>query len=158
MKGSIFDLVMIIPIIFAIGITVIFSHYILTEWDAQYDQPRSETFNQTITRGKEALATFDYSIVFVAVSLSLIVVIFSFLVNSHPIFFVFSFLALSIFVVLSVLFSNIFGEIIAQSMLVPSANQFPILVLFLQNLPKISLLMGALIAIAMYAKGSKSPI
>ena len=153
MKGSVLDLFFIIPLIFVIAIIVILSAYTLDVFDQHFDKERPEAFNTTITNTKTALGTFDYMYVFILVGLSAAVMVGAFLVRTHPIFFIFSFFMLAILIIVSAVFSDIFGQIIQTSTLVSTANQYPLIVLTMKYLPKVVLGIGTLLAIVLYAKG-----
>lgn len=153
MKGSMLDLVVIIPVVFAVAVAVLFSSYILGEIDSQFDQVRTETFNDTMDDAQTTLLNFDYSMIFLVVGLCVAVVIGAFMINTHPIFFFFSFLMLVIFEILSVVFSNLFGEIIKDTNMATTAANFPLISGLMENLPLFTLLFGAMIAIAMYTRG-----
>jgi len=155
MKGSILDLIVIIPIIVVIAISVIFSSFILNEIDDRFDKGRTEVFNSTMDDAKTTLLNFDYSMIFLMVGLCAAVIIGAFMVNTHPIFFFFTFLLLGIFEILSMVMSNLFGEIIKDANLAPTAASFPLMTGLIENLPLFTLLFGALIAIAMYTRGDR---
>ena len=153
MKGSMLDLFFIIPLIFIIAIIVIFSAYTLNTFDQHFDKERPEAFNATINNTKTALGTFDYMYMFILIGLTAAVLVGAFLVRTHPVFFIFSFFMLAILIILSGIFSDIFGKMMETSTLVSTANQYPLIVLTMKYLPKVVLGIGALVAIVLYAKG-----
>lgn len=153
MKGSILDLFFIIPLVFMIAVIVIISAYMLDVFDQNFDKARPEAFNTTIDNTRIALGTFDYMYIFIVVGLSTSVMVGAFLVRTHPVFFIFSFFTLALLITLSGILSDIFDQLIQVTEFTSVANQFPIIVLTMRYLPKFSLGIGALIAIALYAKG-----
>lgn len=150
MKGSMLDIPIIIAVLAGGIIAVILGAYVLGEFSSAW------TFGgdtQTILdAGINAFNVFDYMIVFFAVGVSLFSVASAFFIRTHPIFFIFSVVLLGIVIMFSAQVSNALDIFLTVPLLAATVNDFPLTLTLARNLPFFSLIVGIMIAIAMYGK------
>lgn len=99
--------------------------------------------------------TLDYGIIILLISLTIALVITSFLIPSHPIFLAVNVLGVFILVLISMALSNVFGEIVAgegADTFGGIANQYPITLYVIQYLPYLSVLIITIATIVMFSK------
>lgn len=154
-KGSILDIIVGVVLIIAVSIAVLFSHFLIVEFNQNYSGPRHSGFNQTMEEGKQAVEMFDYGIVFVLGGLMLATIILAFYIPTHPVMFAFSLIVLIIALLITGIYSNLFIKIATTSQLRSTTNQFPILYHMIENLPVIVLGYGIILTIVMYTAGEK---
>jgi glucan phosphoethanolaminetransferase (alkaline phosphatase superfamily) len=106
----------------------------------------------TLDKAQQALGVFDVGIVFVNASFYLASFIFVYQIRSNPIYFVPSFIFLTISVWLSAEIANMYNLIANVSVMQSAANAFPTLNLFYTNLPLITAVLGFGVLIMLYGK------
>jgi ABC-type bacteriocin/lantibiotic exporter with double-glycine peptidase domain len=152
-KGSILDLagVLLIVVGLVIGGFLAFKFY--SEFKEKYSQMPLSTTEQTIlNKGTAVYNVLLNSIPFIVIGSGIGAIILAFLIPSHPIFLPVSILALAIFIILSVVFSNFVWEFLNSQQIVGMANQYPLLVNVVQYLPYIIAVFGIVLIIVMYSK------
>lgn len=162
MRGSILDLPLIIIGVFMIGIIVLISGVVIDEFQnqtADFATSSNNTFDQDIiNKGRDALSTFDYAIMFIVMALGLATIIFGYFIQTHPIFFAFSLILLILFVIIAVFFTNAFGEFIKVDPISTQIDNFPLMNDVMNNLPLLITGIGILVLIAMYAKSPRGEV
>lgn len=149
-KGSVTDIIFISIFLTVFGVVVIFSYYILNQFIGI-------GLNDTILNNTgNGLKLFNYGFLVLTFASGVASIIGAFMLDSHPVFFViFTFIFL-VFLVISVVLSNVFDEIITQTQLVGSASVFDKIVLVLRNLPLVVTVWFVLVTLALYGKMSGS--
>jgi len=157
MKGSILDVLIlgIALFILAVGIAVaaIVASSVKTASAATLS---SEAAQNALQQGINAVGTFNYGFVIVAVGLGLSSVILAILVPSHPIFMVVSIICLMIYMVVLPALSNAFGLLQENPNFVSVSSDFLLMNAIMNNLPLFGLVFGVLIIIAMYTRYQSS--
>ena len=149
MKGNILDIPIILIVLFVFAIVVLTSFTILDK----FGTIAGDNINQTyITQGENALRGFDAGFLLLVIGFFIGTIISAFFINSHPVFFIISFLGLIIMVTISTVFTNAFIEIASTPGLVDTGNQFPITVAVFQNWPILVTLLGGIILIVLFIK------
>lgn len=142
MKGSILDTFMIPILIFVFFVSCVVAFIIISHFNA------SGLITIDYFPGAEV---FDYGAAFLLIGLGSATVISAFFIKSHPIFFAISIVMFMVVLAISPVMSNVFMTFATNSEIVTYANQFPIMIHILANLPTITLVFGALIIVALYA-------
>lgn len=149
-KGSLNDIPFIIAVLFIFGVTVLISVKVLGAWQSAYAW--EGVSQEVIQDGMNAMYVFDYMFVFLAVGLSMASLIGAFMIKSHPIFYIFSTVVLSLYIIVSAAMTNAFDKLAAADGIAAIANDFPMMVTFVRNFPIFFLVSGIVIAIVMYGK------
>ena len=150
MKGSLFDMVIVMVVILITAITVILSSKILTGIQTV---TTNETLNQTIlNQGATALHAYDYGILFFVVAGFLSVVILAFMLRSHPAFLPVGIFVMVLLILLAAIVGNVYSVFVEQAEIVSTASSYPVTTQIFQNLPTIVLIFGAVIMIVIYSK------
>ena len=105
-----------------------------------------------IQKGQTLANIFVNAIPFAILTSGIGAIILAFLIPSHPIFLPVSIIMLTIFIVLSTIFSNFLWEFLNASPLVSIANQYPLVVNIVRYLPYIIGIIGTILIIVMYSK------
>lgn len=147
---SLTDIPTILAILFVLSISIFATVKILNEFDDSWTY--GGVGQEILDKGQEAMYTFDYMFVFLAIGLSLASLIGAFMIRSHPIFYVFSTLLLGIMVIVSAQITNAFDKFATSSAFSSIANSFPMMVTFVRNFPLFILVSGVLIAVVMYGR------
>ncbi len=154
MKGSILDLVFVMCILLCMSVSVFIGFTILNQFDTAgvFDSygPEAEA---VIDEGMQAMGVFDEGFMFVAIGLSVVVIIFAFMINTHPALFVFTWGALVLVIFISAILGNVFYEVAHNASFAGALAEYDMIVFFFANIPTFALLIGAVIAIAMHAIG-----
>lgn len=147
-KGTVFDLIPYIIILFASAIIIFVMYYLLkrfllagTMFDTYY-----------FMKGLEALRVFNYAFLFVMVGIAIVMIMLAYSLRTSPAFYIFSFISLIVLILVAVLISNTFWKFVTTSPFSSIASDFPIIVTIMRDLPKIIGIMGFLIMIVLYAK------
>lgn len=141
-------------LLFVIALSWLTISYIQSEIndDIQLDdtlRTENKQLNQDLT--DRAPNVFDGLILFFLIIFWILVLVASYMIDTHPAFFIVSFLLL-IFVFITVVFmANAFNEIFTQDLLGLSAS-FPLTFFIFNNLLVISIVMGLTVLFIMYAK------
>lgn len=162
-KGQIFQVVFVMSVIFfAVLMFMIFSYVTNLFFGAVVTgQVTSDATTQAqieMVAGQYSTLshTLDYGIVILLISLTIGLIITSFLIPSHPIFLAVNVLGIFILVLICMALSNAYGEIItgegADAGFASMADQYPISVYVMQYLPYISVVIVGITTIVMFAK------
>lgn len=144
------DLIIILPIILAIGITVVASQKVLNEFD---NVNEDVGINQDyVDAGNTALGVFGFGIVATTTFFYLSAIILAFRIRASPIFIVPSFILGVISLILSAEFANMWWKFANMTGLSAAANSFPLMVSMFKNLPFIAAGFWILLMITMYGK------
>jgi len=163
--GSIMDLFFIMCLIFVMAIIIILSMYTFgTFKDAvqadrgindQYQNFSSPTHQNVFAKSLLAMKTFDTIFMFLIIGLFIGLIVSSFMIQSHPIFFIINVLVLSIVLLIAAQLSNVFEAVVINTTAFNATAQayYPKIIYAMANFPYILLLGGALALIALFAKG-----
>jgi hypothetical protein len=153
MKGSIFDVLIMGISLFVLAVGIAIAAIIISSVQTSTsDILTSATAQEALQQGVNAVGTFNYGFVVIAVGLGLGSVILAILVPSHPIFMIVSIISLMIFMVILPIFSNAFGLLQEESSFSAVSSNFSLMNAIMNNLPLFGAVFGALIIIAMYTR------
>lgn len=155
MKGSMLDIPVILILLMTGIITVIVVALVVGSINDAW--PMADESKDILEAGVSSIYLFDYGVLLLAVGASLFSIISAYYVRSHPIFFIFSMIMLSIVIMFSAVVTNVLYAFVTATPIVVIANSFPYSVILITNLPLFSLIVGILIAIAMYGKSDDQP-
>lgn len=152
MKGSLQDMPLIAVILMVTAIGIFVSYITL---DAFFSAAPIQAIEQATDIGDSGMASLvilGNSFLFIFIAFGIASVISSFYTDTHPVFFVFSILIFAICVMIVGIFSDTFVELASSQVLLPIAAEFVMLVDTMSNLMTLSIVLGAMIIIALYAK------
>ena len=153
MKGSILDLPFVVAALMLLGVSIFVSYTILYEIDADGTFDLWNESADVIDEGVAAMSLFDSGFVLIAIGLGLSVILTAFMINTHPVFFVLSWIMLVMMIFISAMLTNAFDKFATSTMMAGALGNFPILTEFFRNMPLFCLIIGSLVAIVMYARG-----
>jgi hypothetical protein len=101
------------------------------------------------------MKTFDTIFMFVIIGLFIGLIVSSFMIQSHPIFFIVNVIVLAIVLLIAAQLSNVFDAVVLNTTQFNATAQvyYPKIIYAMANFPYILLLGGALALIALFAKG-----
>lgn len=155
-KGSaIIDTAMIIVVMFVFAIISIYGMKIFDEIrpDILADVQDEPSANQTIENLHSRYpTTMDGAFIFAFVLIWCLIIVASFMIDTHPIFFVFTLALLAFIIISGALLSNAYGEITEDSELSTIATEFPMSNYIMNHLLIFTVAIGFSVAIAIFGK------
>jgi len=156
-KAQLTQIVVFLVAIFVIGTTIILGKLVLDNFYTALDEQDLNTAEMTEaqTNIEAQYATFDYALVLFAVVLIIGMIITSFLIPSHPIFFVINVIGIFILVFIGMVLTNVYGELVAgeNEILSDQADEFDLVNFLISKLPYIGAVVVFILSIVMFAKG-----
>jgi len=151
MKASMLDMMFIPVALFLIAVGVFAGYYILDEMPTEHFS--SVAAANALTKGKEAIVTFNYGFMIIGVSLGIGAIAYGYLYPSHPIFIILGIIMLVFAMIPTGIISNTFGTFIATSQMASVAGNFPLIVWFMGDpLPLFIAVFGVILLIVMYSR------
>lgn len=151
-KGSVLDIIFFSGGLVALGLVIILVSMMLGEFKTEIEQSDVPMNTTYIDKGLTSLSVFDYSFVIIIVAVGAAAVISSFLIDTHPAFFVFFFMLGIVLTFISAQFTNVWYEFATADSMAGTVSNFPMMHTVLMHLPTIELAISALVAIAMFGK------
>jgi len=157
-KGSVQDIFFVIVILFIMAIIPLFLHFtineIFTDFHNELNKSNLSTveIDKTFERTRSVNDMFDYIFLFLSFGLIVAIIITSYLVNVHPVFFPIFVILLALAVVISVALSNAYMEIEQVAALNSTMTKFRITSNIMENLPILTTLIGAIALVVLYSK------
>ena len=156
-KGSVFDMAGVLMLAFSGAVVLLFMAYMLVNFESTAatipiiagNAPAMEVLDQGNTTMREMDGLFAFSIFMVC----MVTVIAAFLVPSHPVLFIIFFFLTMILIPVSAMLANGYEQISNTAPLNTVSVNYPITLLVFEWLPKITIIMSGLIAVAMWAAG-----
>jgi len=156
-KGQIvIDILIFAVILFTFGIVVILGHKILVEYQSSVNSTFSSAAQNVMQQGVNTNENMDFLFAFIIVGMLIVTIITSFMIRSHPIFFILSLIVLIISIILAAIMSNIFTAITQTPELINDTARFTIIPAVEDKLPLFVLIFAALSIIILYAKSRSS--
>lgn len=151
-KGSMMDAFGIVMITIVFIIIVVACFYVYSVMQPALNQTLANNVStQVLAQGETSLLGFDKMLVLVFGGLVFASLIGAFLIDTHPVFFIVSIILLIVFIFISIILGEATNTMLSSGFN-SSYNQFPIMRFYISRLPLISLLVGALIMIVLFAK------
>lgn len=150
-NGSILDVFFIIGIFLLFLTATIFSYHMWNQTKTKLLDQAAPTIDLAATNAKidSTFLLVDNLLVVLYISFTLMSAIGAYFIDSHPVFFVFSLIALIILIGLSAVFSNVFESLLSKFTEYSSFSKGMYIV---SNLPLYAGVSGVLILVALYAK------
>jgi len=159
-KGQVTQVLLFMIMIVILAFTVVFIKFFLGQfWSAWDSSGASTPATLEIEAGtNEAFMSFDYAIVFLAIGLIIGMIFTSFLIPSHPIFFIVNIIGIFILIFFGMILTNIYGEMVAgegsdEAGITTVAETYPKINYLIAYLPYISAVILGIMSIVMFAKG-----
>lgn len=152
-KGNLQDLIVIPVFLFIIAFSFVIGFYIYGEMNTEIQATSMTTTSKTMFSDNYSsyTGTFDGIFLFVMVGLGLTVIVSSFFIKAHPIFYFASLIVYAFITVISAIFSNAYEDLMGTTLLAASSG-FPIINNILTNLPYYCMGISFVVAIVLYAK------
>jgi len=99
-----------------------------------------------------AFGVLDYVFMITAFGFGIATILLAFQIDTHPAFFFISLFITIISLILSPIFSNVFGIIAKNPTFSAAAESFPFIRQVMQNLPIFILVIGSMVSIVLFAK------
>jgi hypothetical protein len=153
MKGTVFDLLPIMLILFIFGFVVLSVSNVATKFKTSIDASNVENptmqLNTTyIEASQNAVNTFNYGFVFLGFGLALAAIIGASMLNVHPGFVILAIIVSVVFIILSGMLSDVFTGT-ASSL---GVTNFPLMSLLMEKFPIFIAIVSTLIVVVLYAK------
>lgn len=160
-KGNIFlDVMLIIITLFVFGLVAIFGSKLLHGFTTQVNAIEGGLTNESkiyLTDVDGYMPNFfDNLFIFFMILLWIATIILSFMIDSHPVFFIIALFLLIIVVFISFIMGNVFSDIVNNDALSGDTAGFNLTLWVFNHLGIVVLIMGVSIAIALYVKSQSS--
>jgi hypothetical protein len=157
-RGSLFDLLFYMMVFFTFGIITIICYYIYDK----YSTATADTINSPVSlfamnQLRDTLLSFDYIFVFLIAGMTILTVVSAFRINDHPLFFWGSLLFLTVLIMVSAIYSNVYDDLTSDTTLNTSAAHFTIIDWFMDKLPTLILFVGIIMLVVMYSRTQSEP-
>lgn len=155
MKGTVADGIHIAIFIFVLIMMVLIGYFLLDEFDTSL---RDSGHNTTMTddilaQGKLGVGTFNWVILLIYFALFGASLIGAFMIRTHPIFAIASFIIILTVAILSAMLSNGFVDMVTASGLDTTlTNVFPIPEWLMNNLPYLMVVINGIIMVVQYSR------
>lgn len=156
MKGSMLDIIIAGIALTALAIGILVASTVMTSVQTSLNPMMPAISQDVLTQGVNAVNTFNYGFVIIMFGMGIAGVIFAWLVPTHPIFVILSIIMLLISVVILPIFSNAFETFSTNPSMSSATANFPVMTYFMNNLPLIEVIFGALTMIVMYTRWRSS--
>jgi len=157
-KAQINSIIALLITIFVVGLSILVGKHILFSVDAamvEGDMHTNESADVLLQVGN-SWATFDYAMVFIVISLTIILLITSFLIPAHPAFMFINVFGIVILVFVAGLLTNFYGEVIDSGEFNESmtqwGNDLSNTQFIMQKLPWICAFVTMVSTVVMYGK------
>lgn len=154
-KGDITEIIYATILIFITALVILIVYKIMLDWNANVQDrgllgDRGAGYFQTHTDSYPG--TFDAIFTFLLVGLGAVLIISSFMVRSHPAFFMITFLIYLIFIVFWGVMANTYDEFANASELQDLREEFTMMEYLMEYFPFVMLVISSLIAVIQFAK------
>jgi len=145
-KGTITDVIFIAVFLTIFAVVLIFGYHV-------YSQFIGAGLDDTIlNKGTNALRIFNYGFLMIVLGAGGASIAGAFMIDSHPIFFVFTTFIFLIFIIIGAVLTNVFDAIITVESISTTATDFNIIITVLRNIPLLMTIWGILLSIVLYGK------
>lgn len=156
MKGSILDLIVVVVILCVILAATLISFKVYNELSTEDFWSDTSTGTKARDGVGRVFNVMDFGYLLILGGAMMGAVISAFFIQTHPVFFVISFIILIIVVAISPVISNAFMEMATSSQFTTEGQSLDIMTHIMGDLPIIITVFGVLVAIALYAKFGRS--
>lgn len=152
MKGSAADLILGCIILMVFFFCLLFGYQIFNQFDASGFYDNSEVGATVKTATEASFQSLDNMFIILAAGIFIAMVVSAFFIETHPIFFVVSFIVLIIFIMVTPILSNASMKVATSDDLKDEAAELGGSTAVIGDLPIIASVFGGLLLIALYAK------
>lgn len=155
-RGTLLDIPVILILIFTLIVGVLMATVILDEVISATDNTQID--QDVLNSAKDALTIYDKGIIVLFVGFFLFTLVTSLRIPSNPVFFVPAFIFLSLSIWLAATFSNVLWQFMNVQPILDTVNaNYPTLVVFVENWPTVTAVMGLSVLVALYMKAQRTP-
>ncbi len=156
-RASLLDIMFVFIALFVFSIGVLIAY---TTWD-QFKETTNDNrtinwsssyWNKVQDKQDTVTSSWDYIFMFFLVGLTMVLVISTFALKTHPAFFWISLLLIVVFLIIAGALSNVYEDVGNESTLSEANDAYPIMEYVFDNYPFFLLIVGAIVLIALYAK------
>lgn len=151
-RGDYGSLAFLVIAIFLLALFTVIAYKVHSEVQPVFEQFNNTNATAVFEKAEVTFDVFDGGFFFAFFGLAFAVIISGFSIRSHPIFFVFSIIGLTIVALLGVIFSNTYYTFATQEGISVYANNFPLMAWIMSNLVWLLVVIGFAAAILMYSK------
>jgi hypothetical protein len=153
-RGSLIDLLVVIIAIFVLAVATFIGYTLLDGIIPGFQE--QEGFNATkLTNVQGTYGVVDNMFLFIFIGVVAAVIVSSFVIDTHPIFFVFSIILFAIILLIAMVFKDAFTELSGAPGFAAANTAMSNMSLVWSNIHLILPAMAGLIILALYAKGRK---
>lgn len=156
-KANVMDVIFIVITLIVLGVGFFFIKYVFDDinTDLLADNDLSPQAKATLSQGNANYTSWsDYTVGFVFFGMLISILITSYLIDVHPVFFVISLILFVFVIFVGVEISNGFQEIVGDSELLSLQDDYPITMFITENLVMILIATFVLMSIILYGKTS----
>jgi hypothetical protein len=156
---NIADILLVIIILFTLAVVTVMGNYVLSmvnddvQSDGEMSNLSRESLDSLNTRYPE---TMDSNFAIVLVLFWIFLLISSFLIDTHPIFFIISVILLLLAFIVAMVISNTYQDVGSDTDIAPFADNFPIINFVMGNLLLVVIAIGFSVVIVLYGKNKWS--
>lgn len=151
---SVLDVIFVGIILFIFSISTLFAVFLMDEF-GNNAAIKGSVAEPVVNKTKAVLFAFNDWLPFIFAGLMIYVFTSAYFVRTHPVMFVFSLVIMGFFILMSGILSNMFTAFAAREEFSGIINNYGTMVGFWNNFPFILLITGAIVIVALYAKGSR---
>ena len=158
MRGNLADQMFITIVFLAFCIVTIVSYMVWSEMSPALNQtlamtPVGSSSSQTVMANTTGtLLMFDQLFIFMIIGTFIAIIISSFWLDTHPIFFIISFIGFIFQFAVYAILGNVYLEFEYNPAMQAAASNYPLMEMFWSNVPLIALIFSVVIIIALYLK------
>jgi len=154
---AVFDLIIVVIILFVLALAAVFGAYVYDELndeiqnDADFSAQAKESAQFVDTNYSN---WFDNVIITVLIFLWILLLVTSFLIDAHPVFFIVTVLLLIVVFIAGMAMANSYAELTSDSELSGFAANMPKTAFVFDNLLIVLIIMGLTASLSLYAKSN----
>lgn len=159
LSGSWLDLTILPFILLAVGIVLLASLTIMTAVYDSFNDPNVTMDEKgrinalsALGNARNVLLYFDVLFIMIVISLNLFIIVSAYSIRTHPIMFVIAMVFQMINVLMADISSQVYANFANNAQMLVAASQYPIVTNIILSMPKITLIVGVLLAVVMLAK------
>lgn len=163
MKGNIADQIFITVIFLAFCMATILAYLIWSTMTPPLEAALTQANGGVLASGSEiainqvtsTLLMFDSLFIFMIIGSFVAILISSFWLDTHPVFFIISFLVFLFSIVIFAILGNVYGEFVNTQGIQAAAANYPLMTAFWSNVPTIAAIFIVALIIIIYSKMRK---
>lgn len=149
------DMIMLVVFLFIFALGAIIGYRTLTDLNDEIQSAtdmsnESKDFSQRVTDHYDT--TFDNAFILFLVLFWIILLVSSFLIDTHPAFFIVTLILLAFTLIIGMSLSNAYEEVISDDDLSASGSAFPMTYWVMQHILIVLIVIGLTTGVALYAK------